>query len=69
VTGILQFAKRLHRSRRLRVDGLVFLVRPLEIRDLVVGFEMPDTGGDLFDQVMIVRDQKNRSLVSLERDV
>jgi hypothetical protein len=51
------------------VDGLVFLVRPLEIRDLVVGFEMPDTGGDLFDQVMIVRDQKNRSLVSLERDV
>ena len=34
---------------------LVLLVRSLEISDLVIALEVPDAGGDLIDQIMVVR--------------
>src|SRR4029077_21095704 len=52
-------------TSRLRVNGLVFLVRALEIGDLVISFEVPDAGRDFVDQVMIVCDQQNRPLIAL----
>ena len=48
---------------------MVFLVRSFEVGDLVVAFEVPDAGGDFVDQVMIVADQKDRSLIALQRNI
>src|SRR4029077_3276768 len=55
----------LPRPSRLRVNGLVLLVRALEIGDLVISFEVPDAGRHFVDQVMVVCDQQNRPLIAL----
>ena len=34
--------------------GLVFLVGAFEVGEFVIGFEVPDAGGDFVDQVVIV---------------
>src|ERR1700733_2170046 len=44
-------ASRLHRHN----GRLIFLVGAFEIRDLVIALEVPDAGGHLVDQIVIVR--------------
>ena len=38
----------------LRQHRLIFLVSPLEVRDLMMAFEVPDARGHLVDQVVVV---------------
>src|SRR5580704_14460633 len=52
-----------------RDGGLVFLVRALEVGDLVVALEVPDAGCHLVDQIVIVSYQKDRSLITLQGNV
>ena len=44
---------------------LILLVRALEIRDLVIALKVPDAGGNLVDQIVIVCDQQHRALIPL----
>jgi hypothetical protein len=41
----------------LRVNGLVFLVGPFEVGDVMIGFEVPDARRYFVDQIVIVCDQ------------
>src|SRR5579859_5669931 len=52
-TGMVQ--RRLDRH----YGGLVLLVRPLEVCDLMVALEVPDAGCDLVDQVVVMGDEEN----------
>jgi len=45
-------------GQSLGMHGLIFLVGPLEVRDLMIRLEMPDARGHLIDQIMIVRHQQ-----------
>ena len=48
--------------------ALPLLVGALEIFDAAV-MKDPETRGDFVDQVVVVRDQQDRALVALQRDV
>jgi len=61
VHAFTMFRQLLHRDH----GRLIILVGTLEISNLVVAFEMPDAGGDFVDQIMIVGDQENRTLIAL----
>ena len=49
----------------LRRRRLVFLVRALEVFD-AFAVEVPDSGGDFFEQIVVVRDQEQRPFVLLQ---
>lgn len=49
----------------LRHHRLIFLVRALEIRDLMIAFEVPNSCGHFVNQVFVVRDQENGSVIAL----
>jgi hypothetical protein len=48
---------------------LILLVRPLEVRDHMVNFEVPDARRHLIDQVVIVCHQQRRTLIALQCDI
>ena len=48
--------------------ALPLRVRPLEVFDRLV-VEDPHARGDFIDQIVVVRDQQHRALVSLQRNV
>src|ERR1017187_3219728 len=48
--------------------GDVFFVGALEVFDVAM-VEVPDTGGDFVDEIVIVSDQKDGALVFLEGEV
>ncbi len=50
------------------MHALPFVIRALEIFD-AVGVEVPETSADFVDEIVIVRDEKDRAFVALERDV
>ena len=54
-----------HRNR----GRLILLVRALEVGDLVIAFEVPHARGDFVDQIVVVRDQQDRALIALQRNV
>src|SRR5258707_10974349 len=55
-------------KRHLCLYRLIVLIRALEIFDRVV-IEVPDSGGDFVDQVVVVGHQQHRALIALKRDV
>src|SRR5216684_8173848 len=55
-------------KRHLCLDRLIVLIRALEVFDRVV-IEVPDSGGDLVDQIVVMGDQQHRALIALKRDV
>ena len=56
------------RQIRLVVLALPFLVGAVEVFDAAL-VEVPEAGGYFVDQVVVVGNQKDRSLVALEGDV
>ncbi len=50
-------------------SGLIFRVCALEVGNLVVALKVPDSGGHFVDQVFVVSDQKDGSLIALQRNV
>ena len=54
----------LHHHRRL-----ILLVRPFEVRNLVIALKMPDSRRHLVDQIVIVGDQQHRTVKTLQRNI
>src|SRR5437660_9500841 len=54
---------------RSGMHRLIFLVRPLEVANMVIRLEVPNARCDLVNQVMIMGDQENGALVTLQRDI
>ena len=51
------------------LDGhgcLVFLVGSFEVGDLVIALEVPDAGGDFVDEIVIVADEEDCTLIALQ---
>ena len=51
-------------NRHLLLRRLVFLVRALEILNLII-VKVPDASGNFIDQIVIVGDEKHRALIAL----
>src|SRR5580692_8199398 len=50
-------------------SSLIFLICAFEVGDAVVALEVPDTGSDFVDQIVIVAYQEDCSLITLKRNV
>jgi hypothetical protein len=48
-----------------RNGGLILLVRPFEVGDLMIAFKVPDARSHFIDKIVIVSYQKHRALIFL----
>src|ERR1700675_2400541 len=56
-------------KRRLGENGLVLAICAFEIGDFMGALEVPDSGRDFINQILVMRDQQHRSRIALQRNV